>query len=125
LFKLALLEAYEVGVAAVGVLVVDLDQAGDEELLFFVRLGLPVVRLAERHDKAHVSGPLLVVRGGRRAGERLDAGQVIEKPRLSDGEGAIGVLLGLVDAHTAGLAHGDDDDAGFLVLGCSRRGRRR
>jgi hypothetical protein len=101
LVKLALVEAGQIGRAAARVSVVDLDEARNKELLFLVGLGFPVVGLAQGHHKAHVAGPLLAVRVGRRARERFDGSEIVEEPCLPDREGAVGVLLGLVHAHAA------------------------
>jgi hypothetical protein len=72
LFKLALFEARQRGSAPAGVFVVYLDQARNEELLLFVGFGLPVIRFAECHHEAHITGPLLVVLGDRRPREGLN-----------------------------------------------------
>lgn len=101
LFKLALLEPSQRGVAPTGVLVVYLDQTSDEKLLFLVGLSLPVVRLSESHDEAHISGPLLCVRVDSRTGERLDRTKIVEEPRLANRKGAIWIFLGLVYSHAA------------------------
>lgn len=127
LVQLLLVEAGQVGQLAARVLAIDLDQAGDEELLLLVRLGMPEVGLAQGDEEARVAGPLAVVGADEGAGEGLDVGEVVEVPRLADGKGAAGVLLGLVHAHAAGAADGDDDDTRLLRFGGPgvRRGRRR
>jgi hypothetical protein len=52
-------EASQDGKVALGVLVVDLDHAADEELLLFCSPGLPVVRLADGHGESLLASPIL------------------------------------------------------------------
>lgn len=113
----------ELGNLAACVFAIDLDHGGDEELLLLVRLGLPEVWLPKDDKKARFGGPFLVVGGDVGAGEGLDAGEVVEIPGLPDGEGAVGVLLGLVHADATGLANGDDDDTRLLGVGGASLGR--
>lgn len=121
---LAGIEALQLGLAPTRVFAVDLDQARNEELLLLVRLGLPVVLLSDVDDEAGAASPLSLLWFDGRGGEGFDGGQVVEVPGLANGEGAVGVLLGLVHAHAAGLAHGDDDDAGLLRVPSALRRRR-
>lgn len=98
---------------------IDLDQAGDEEFLLLVGLSLPIVRLSERYEKSHISGPFLVICIGCRACVGLNGAEIVQVPGLSNRKGAVRVLFGLVHPHSARLANGDDDCALLLGGGCS------
>ena len=74
LIEFTLVEAYQSRDATTGVLAVDLNQTGNEELFLLVGLGLPVVGLPQGDDEAHIAGPLAEVGAGGRAGEGLDVG---------------------------------------------------
>lgn len=86
----------------------------DKKVLLFSRVRLPVIRLQDRYRE-----PLVV---GRRI--RRDALEVIEIPRLSDRERAVGVFAALMHTNPAGLTHCDHDDSG-LAVSQRRAGRRR
>ena len=129
LIELALIEAGQDGRPASSVFVVDLDEAGNEELLLLVCLGLPVVWLAQRYEEPDISSPFSVVRIDRRARVGLDSGKVVQVPCLADREGAVLVLLRLMYSHAAGFSDGNNDCALLLcsrgpLVRCWRRGRR-
>lgn len=122
-------EASQNGKVALCVFVVDLDHAANEELLLFGSAGLPVVGLCDCDEKALVSSPqlllLLVLVLGLHVHVVLDGRQVFHGPRLANGEGAIGVLSGLVQLDSARVADRDHDDAPLLVRGRGGGRRRR
>lgn len=114
LIQLLLIESHELRDLATGVLAVDLDHGGNEELLLLVSLGLPEVRLPQDNDESRFGGPFSLIPRNTWPSERLETAQVVQVPRLADGEGAVGVFLGLVDSNTAGFADGDNYDARLL-----------
>lgn len=98
--QLAGTETSQGGIAPLGVLVVNLDHAANEELLLFGCSSFPVVWLTDGHGKALVSRPLfplsLLFILGVQMHVVLDCGQVLHGPRLADGEGTICILPSLV-----------------------------
>lgn len=125
LVLLFLIEPCKLWRLATCVFAINLDQAGDEELLFLVRLRLPVVWLAERDNEAHVASPFLLIAVDLGPSKRFNVGEVVEVPRLADRKGAVRVLLGFVHADAAGFPNCDNDDTRFLGIGSARLGRRR
>lgn len=124
LVELTLVEVGKHRNTAASVFAVNLDQAGDKELLLSVRLCLPVVGLAKGDDKPIVSRPPAAIRGDIGAGVGLDRGKVVEVPSLAYRKGSIHVLLSLVHADPARFSDGDDDDTRLLGLRVPRFGRR-
>src|SRR5689334_8433563 len=114
---------------AASVLLVDLEQARDEEVLLFRRWGMPVVGLAQSHGKAKVAGPLafdvLSFLFWRNTGIYVNSTQVVEGPSLANREGARRVFSCFVDAHPTRPADGDEDQSALLVVGRRIGGRRR
>lgn len=92
------------------VLAVDLDQTGNKKLLFLIGRALPEVRLANNDCESSVARVLSLSRLNRSRSERLDTGQVIQVPRLSDGKCPVRILLGLVHSYSTGLADSHDND---------------
>jgi hypothetical protein len=126
--QLGCAEASQDGKFSLGVLVVYLHHAADEELLLFSRTSLPVVGLGYGHGEALVTCPELPLRLlvilGIQVYVVLDSRQVFHGPRLADREGAICVLSSLVELDPAGVSDRYHDNASFLVRGGSgRRGR--
>lgn len=97
---LSLVETYELRGLTTSVFAIDLDQTGNEELLFLICLSLPKVGLAESDDKAGFANPVTMVGVYLRASERFDLGKIIKIPGLANREGAVSVLLGLVHTDT-------------------------
>lgn len=123
LFELKRVEARERRHAAARVLAIDLEQTGNEETLLFVGLGLPVVRLAQRDEEAHIPGPGAEIGVHVGGGVGLQGGEVVEIPCLADTERSVGVFFRLVDTYATGLAHGNDNDAVLFGLGGAGGGR--
>jgi hypothetical protein len=44
-------------------------------------------------------------------------------PSLANGKSAISIFSGLVQRHSAGVFHGDDDDTRLLIIGSTARRR--
>lgn len=99
-FYLYWAEATKLRDFALGILSVNLDQTGDEELLLFARPSIPIVWLLYRDCETSVSSPLLVLRLFRSLGNRVrvrfDHRQVPHIPCFAHGECAIGVLAPFV-----------------------------
>ena len=76
-------------------------------------------------DEPDVARPFPLLRIDIRGSEGFDTSEVVQVPRLADGEGAVRILLGFVNTDASGLAHSDYNDTGLLGLGASGFGRRR
>lgn len=117
LIQFLLVEAGKLRNLAASIFAIDLDKAGNEELLFFVRLCLPVVLLAKRDNEADFSSPFLPILVNLRASKRVNLGEVVEVPRLADRKGSVWILLGLVHSNPARLSDSDNYDTWFLRVG--------
>jgi hypothetical protein len=72
LLKFLLVKAVELRCFPASIFEVDFEQACDEELLFLLRLSLPIVRFAQNNHKAYGTSPCFVVRIRRRRREGFD-----------------------------------------------------
>lgn len=93
-------ESSQSRIAALGVFVIDLDHATNEELLLLCCSSFPVVWLADGHGKPLVPCPLFPLRllfiFGVQMHIVLDRGEILHGPRLADGERAICILSSFV-----------------------------
>ena len=76
------------------------------------------------NDEADIASPFSPLGIDIGASEGLDTSEIVQVPGLADGEGAVRILLGLVNADASGLAHSDYNDTGFLGLSSGFGGRR-
>jgi hypothetical protein len=116
----SLVKARELWSLATSILSIDLDQTRNEKLLLLVSLSLPVIRLPQRNDEAGVAGPFSASRCDMGSSKGFDMCEVVEVPRLANGESAVGVLLGLVHPHTPRLPYGDYDNSRLVAIGAAR-----
>ena len=97
----------------------NLNHAPDEKLLLFGCACFPIVRLLYCHNKPNIPSPLLAVCfiliPRFQVNKVLYAREVLHVPRLANGEGAVGILAGLMQTHPTRGPHRDDDNARFLV----------
>lgn len=114
LIKLALVEVGQGRDPAAGVLAVNLDQAGNKELLLLIRLCLPVIWFAKGDQEAGISSPLTEVRRDVRPRVGLYGGEVIKVPCLSNRESTINIFFRLVHPYPTRLPNGDDYDSRLL-----------
>lgn len=129
---LPLVETLQLRHESFGVLAVDLDSTGNEEVLLLARPGLPVVRLRDCHHKSDAARPQsmlgLLFRLGRsrRMREGLDRGQLLHIPRLANAKAPVVVLACLVHPDSPGIPDRNDDKARLLAgVGTVWRRRRR
>jgi hypothetical protein len=125
LLQLSWIETQELRNQAARIFAINLDHTGDEELLLFIRLRHPKIRLHQGDYEPVIASPFSVLRVGLRAGKGLNVREVVQVPGLANGEGSIRVLFGLVHADAARFPDCDDDGSGFLGFGSSSLRRRR
>lgn len=124
LIQFLLIETAKLRSLAASVFAIDLDQAGNEELLFFVRLCLPVVLFAKRDDETNFTSPFSLILVDLGTSKRFNVGEVVEVPGLADRKGSIWILLGLVHSNSARLSDSDNYDSWFLGVGRAALWRR-
>jgi len=125
------IEAAKLWDQALGVLPVDLDRTGDEEILLLTCTRLPIVWLRNRNNKSKPSGPrpilrlTIILRRQSTVRKTLNRAQLLQVPRLANAETAVVVLPCLVHADSSSTPYRNYNEPRLSILGRTVGRRRR